>query len=107
MHTVEGALSPVPLEVAAEGVPGVGRAAAVGVGPLGVQQLVIVVERPGATEGQAPTDVTSAVRAQLAPQAVAAVWSLRALPVDIRHNAKVDRTALASRMGRALSGDHR
>ena len=37
------------------------------------------------------------------PQRVAAVWTAR-LPVDIRHNAKIDRTALAATMARRLSG---
>ena len=101
VHTIDGAVSPVPLEVAAETVPGVGRAAAVGVGPRGVQQVVIVVE--GERAAQASPALTAAVRAAVAPQAVAAVWNAP-LPVDIRHNAKIDRTALAATMSRHLSG---
>lgn len=101
IHTVDGAVSPVPLEVAAETVPGVVRAAAVGVGPAGVQQVVIVVE--GDRDEQAPPELTAAVRAAVAPQAVAAVWTGE-LPVDIRHNAKIDRTALGDTMARRLSG---
>ncbi|MEN9644934.1 MAG: hypothetical protein RL238_1603 [Actinomycetota bacterium] len=101
IHTVDGAVSPVPLEVAAEAVPGVRRAAAVGVGPYGVQQVVIVVE--GGRDEQASPELTAAVRAAVAPQPVAAVWTAE-LPVDIRHNAKIDRTALAATMARRLSG---
>jgi hypothetical protein len=37
---------------------------------------------------------------------VAAVWT-GPLPVDIRHNAKIDRTALAATMERRLSGRRR
>lgn len=104
VHTVDGAVSPVPVEVAAEAVPGVRRAAAVGVGPIGVQQLVVVVEDEH--EAQASPELAAAVRAAVAPQVVAAVWCAP-LPVDIRHNAKIDRTALAATMERRLSGRSR
>jgi len=104
IHTVDGAVSPVPLEIAAETVPGVTRAAAVGIGPHGVQQVVIVVE--GDSAGQAPPELKAAVRAAVSPQAVAAVWT-SAIPVDIRHNAKIDRTALAATMARRLAGASR
>lgn len=104
VHTVDGVVSPVPLEVAVEAVPGVTRAAAVGIGPIGVQQVVIVVEAE--RDEQAPPELTAAVRAAVAPQPVAAVWT-GALPVDIRHNAKIDRTALAATMARRLSGRSR
>jgi acyl-CoA synthetase (AMP-forming)/AMP-acid ligase II/pimeloyl-ACP methyl ester carboxylesterase len=104
VHTLDGPVTPVPIEVAAETVPGVGRAAAVGVGPVGVQQVVVVIE--GERDGQASADLTAAVRAAVAPQTVAAVWT-GPLPVDIRHNAKIDRTALAATMERRLSGRRR
>ncbi len=101
VHTVDGAVSPVPIEIAAETVDGVRRAAAVGVGPRGVQQVVVVVEDE--RDGQASPPLITAVRAAVAPQVVAAVWC-GPLPVDIRHNAKIDRTALAATMERRLSG---
>jgi acyl-coenzyme A synthetase/AMP-(fatty) acid ligase len=104
VHTLDGAVSPVPIEVAAETVPGVRRAAAVGVGPLGVQQVVVVVEDEH--DAQASPALAAAVRAAVAPQLVAAVWC-GPLPVDIRHNAKIDRTALAATMERRLSGRSR
>jgi olefin beta-lactone synthetase len=104
MHTLEGAVSPVPIEVSAETVPGVRRAAAVGVGPSGVQQVVVVVEDEH--DAQASPELAAAVRAAVAPQVVAAVWC-GPLPVDIRHNAKIDRTALAVTMERRLSGRSR
>jgi hypothetical protein len=44
------------------------------------------------------------VRLAVAPQKIAAVWVVKELPVDIRHNAKIDRTALAKKMSRLLSG---
>jgi acyl-coenzyme A synthetase/AMP-(fatty) acid ligase len=104
IHTVGGVVAPVPLEVAAETVAGVQRAAAVGIGPAGVQQVVIVVEDVSSRGGPASPSLTAAVRAACAPQRVAAVWAVRALPVDMRHNAKIDRTALAAQMSGVLSG---
>jgi acyl-coenzyme A synthetase/AMP-(fatty) acid ligase len=104
IHTVDGVVSPVPVEVTAERVDGVRRAAAVGIGPVGVQQVVVVVEDGASRGGPASSALTAAVRASCAPLAIAAVWAVRALPVDMRHNAKIDRTALAARMSSVLSG---
>ncbi|MEI7547278.1 MAG: AMP-binding protein, partial [Actinomycetota bacterium] len=104
IHSPSGPVTPVPLEVAAETVPGVCRAAAVGIGPVGVQQVVLVVETTAALDGPAPSDMAAAIRAAVAPQPVAAIWTSKHLPVDIRHNAKIDRTALGHTMERRLSG---
>ncbi len=108
IHTTDGAVTPVPLEVAAESVAGVARAAAVGIGPLGVQQVVVVLETTGdRVDGAATPELAAAVRAAASPQAIAAVWTTKQLPVDIRHNAKIDRTALGTTMERVLSGSSR
>lgn len=108
IHTVDGPVAPVPIEIAAESVEGVQRAAAVAVGPSGVQQVVVVVEMAGdRTDGLAPAALSEAIRAACAPQIVAAVWTVKALPVDIRHNAKIDRTAVGRTMERTLSGGSR
>ena len=101
--TVDGMVTPVPVERAVErGLP-ISRSAAVGVGPDGIQQLVVVLEDPGAPVGLATTDRTAAVRA-VVERPVAAVLNVDALPVDIRHNAKIDRTALASWADHVLAG---
>jgi olefin beta-lactone synthetase len=126
VHTVDGPLTPVPVEVAVEALDDVSRAAAVGVGPVGVQQLVVVVEpvpapasrsstrwgratriarRDTVADGLADLDLTARVRAALAPVAVAAVCVRSELPVDIRHNAKIDRTDLAAWAEHLLAGD--
>jgi acyl-coenzyme A synthetase/AMP-(fatty) acid ligase len=107
VHTVDGPVSPVPVEIAAESVPGVRRAAAVGIGPIGVQQLIVVLEDETSHGAPASSELAAAVRAAVAPQPVAAVWVVRHLPVDIRHNAKIDRTALGAAMERCLSGRQR
>jgi acyl-CoA synthetase (AMP-forming)/AMP-acid ligase II len=107
LHTVDGPVTPVPVEVAAETVPGVERAAAVGIGPVGVQQVVVVVETRAGSSAEAPPTLAAAVRAAVAPVPVAAVRTIDRLPVDIRHNAKIDRAALAATMERVLSGRRR
>ncbi|MEM1333956.1 MAG: AMP-binding protein, partial [Actinomycetota bacterium] len=107
VHTADGPLSSVPVERAVEaaGVDGVrsGRVAAVGVGPVGVQQLVVVIERPDDRRGLASPELAGAVRSAV-PVPVAAVFVDPSLPVDIRHNAKIDRLAVARWVGRSLAG---
>ena len=87
-------ITPVPVEVAVERLDGVRRAAAVGVGPSGCQQLVIVVENAARADGIAADALAAQVRAAVR-HPVAAVLTVGDLPVDIRHNTKIDRTAVA------------
>jgi olefin beta-lactone synthetase len=81
-------------------------AAAVGVGPAGTQQLVVVVQSdpPVRRPGLAPQLLTDAVRGVL-DFPVAAVLAVPALPVDIRHNSKIDRAAVAGWATRVLAGE--
>lgn len=108
IHMVDGPITPVPIEIAVEQLDGIERAAAVGVGPTGVQQLIVVVEsssnhdRHG--DGLADDITTAAVRAAIAVP-VAAVLTVGALPVDIRHNTKIDRAAVARWATAVLAGD--
>lgn len=114
IYTAQGPVTPVPLEIAAETVADVIRAAAVGVGPVGIAQVVVVLESAtNTTQGAAPLEVRDAVRAAIAsatanypdgPVSVAAVWNVASLPVDIRHNAKIDRAAVSAQMEQVLSG---
>ena len=105
IHSAFGPVAPVPLEITVEALPSVVRAAAVGVGPTNVQQIVMVVETVNGTEGPADTELTHAVRAALAPLTIASVWITKKLPVDIRHNSKIDRTAVSQKMSKILSGN--
>ena len=75
--------------------------AAVGVGPVGTQQVVVVLAGEGAP--LAPTAVTDIVRAAAAVP-VAAVLVIKEMPVDIRHNSKIDRVAVAGWAAGVLSG---
>ena len=104
IHPSRGPVAPVPLEIAIEALPNIVRVAAVGVGPVDVEQLVIVVETINSSDGPADAELTHAVRAALAPLTIAAVWTTKKLPVDIRHNSKIDRTAVSKKMSQILSG---
>ncbi len=108
--TAEGPVTPVGIERRVEGVAGVHRAAAVGVGPRGAAVVVAVVEFAGVRRsGLAPASVRDAVRAAVGRMpgggpAIAAVLVVRTLPVDIRHNSKIDRVAVGRWAQRVLDG---
>ncbi|MBE0010906.1 alpha/beta fold hydrolase [Arthrobacter sp. AET 35A] len=103
-----GVLTPVGVEQALEAVDAVGLAAVVGVGPAGTQAVVAVVETTPATAkpGLAPASLASAARsaARSAGAELSAVLVVPALPTDIRHNAKIDRTAVAQWAAGVLAG---
>ncbi len=116
--TAQGPVTPVGIEQRAEQVPGVTAAAAVGVGPSGGQVVVIVVVPDGAaargfsrlraSSGRlgmavASPDLANAVRAAARVE-VAAVLVADRLPVDIRHQSKVDRRRVAQQADRLLAG---
>ncbi len=103
VHTANGPVTPVPVEIAVEGVAEVQRAAAVAVGPVGCQQLVVFVERGGRGVALASDALSRAVRAAV-DVPVAAVLTASRLPVDIRHNTKIDRTLLARCASAFLAG---
>ncbi|BAN02702.1 alpha/beta fold hydrolase [Ilumatobacter coccineus] len=107
IDAVDGPITSVPVERSVEraGIDGVtaGRVAAIGVGPAGVQQLVVVIESPDQSVGLAPAGTVAAVR-DIVDHPVAAVLITDGLPVDIRHNAKIDRTAVATWAGGVLDG---
>lgn len=100
--TSSGPVTSVPLEVVVEPVIG-SRCAVTGVGPRGCQQVVVIVERDGKA-GLAERDVDGVVREALGPQAIAAVLTVPKLPVDRRHNSKIDRTRLGRWAEAVLAG---
>lgn len=104
--TATGVLTPVGIEQRVEALDGVARAAAVGVGPVGGQILVLVVQtEPGTTRPAiAPVSLVDTVRSVLPGLDVAAVLAVPALPTDIRHNSKIDRSRLSRWAGRSLAG---
>ncbi|MEV7767461.1 alpha/beta fold hydrolase [Microbacterium sp. NPDC086615] len=102
--TAEAPVTPVGIEQDAETVEAVTRAAAVGVGPVGRQVVVAVVEAGARRPGLASPELTDAVRAATA-QPLAAVLVAPTLPTDIRHNSKIDRSRLAAWAERLLAGE--
>jgi acyl-coenzyme A synthetase/AMP-(fatty) acid ligase/pimeloyl-ACP methyl ester carboxylesterase len=100
--TADGPVTPVPLEIAVTEATGL-RCALAGVGPRGCEQVVVVVEDSGKA-GLAARAIDQAVRDAASTQPLAAVLSVPHLPVDVRHNSKVDRTRLGRWAGKVLAG---
>jgi acyl-coenzyme A synthetase/AMP-(fatty) acid ligase len=117
--TASGAVTPVGIEQRVERIDSVSAAAVVGVGPAGAQVVVAVVVAAGRRPGRpgrrlrpggrgarlrlAGADLADAVRAGAGAD-IAAVLLARELPVDVRHQSKVDRSEVARRAGRLLAG---
>ncbi|MBC7290843.1 MAG: AMP-binding protein, partial [Actinotalea sp.] len=103
--TADGVVTPVGPEQRAEAVPGVARAAVVGVGPRGAQQLVVVAETqpPVRRPRLAEPALAAAVRGAVG-RPVAAVLAVPELPTDVRHNSKIDRARLATWAEGVLAG---
>jgi acyl-CoA synthetase (AMP-forming)/AMP-acid ligase II len=108
--TASGPVTPVGIEQRVERVDGVAAAAAVGIGPPGTQVVVLVVVPSEGSSGRrrhrlglAGPDLADAVRAAAGVD-VAAVLTASELPVDIRHQSKVDRGEVARRAARVLAG---
>jgi acyl-CoA synthetase (AMP-forming)/AMP-acid ligase II len=104
--TSNGVVTPVAVEQAAQELDQVVSAACVGIGSPGDQQVVVVVTGPQARAVVASSELTSAIRTVTGVD-VAAVLVRDELPVDIRHNAKINRTALAVWADDVLSGHSR
>jgi hypothetical protein len=112
-------MTPVGIEQRVEGLDGVSAAAAVGVGPAGAQVVVLVVVPASADRAPlrsrsrlprrsgrlrlADLPLADAVRAAAGVD-VAAVLVAPRLPVDVRHQSKVNRGEVARRAARLLAG---
>ncbi len=104
--TATGPVTPVGIEHAIVEISDIAQAAVVGVGPAGTQQVVIVVV-PAAhlrRADLADVDLADRVRARAGDIDVAAVLAVPSIPVDKRHNSKIDRTRVARWAERVLSG---
>ena len=121
-RTAAGPVTPVPVEQRILALPEVAAAAVVAVGPAPSQQLVAVLveqaaegnqRRVGPARRRAKRHATRLRLADLARSdavrsaarvPLAAVLLTSALPVDIRHNSKIDHPLLAARAGSLLAG---
>jgi acyl-CoA synthetase (AMP-forming)/AMP-acid ligase II/pimeloyl-ACP methyl ester carboxylesterase len=103
--TPDAVVTPVGPEQRFESVFEVARAALVGIGPRGEQQLVAVIETvpPAFRVSLATSALASAVRASV-DLPIAAVLVVPALPTDIRHNSKIDRVRLGRWAALVLTG---
>ena len=104
----EGPVTPVAAELVAQRAARVPLAALVGVGPHGAQVPVIVLLAPGPSLGLADVDVTARVRGAVREATgldLAAVLTMRSLPVDVRHRSKVDRTRIGREAALYLAGE--
>ncbi len=97
--TAHGAVASVEVEGPVAAALG-RRVAAVAVGPIGAQLICVVVE--GASLGVADVAMTDAVRHASARSIAAVVTS--PLPVDHRHQSKIDRTRLSRSVSDFLAG---
>ncbi|MSO26454.1 MAG: alpha/beta fold hydrolase [Candidatus Nanopelagicales bacterium] len=103
--TARGPVTPVGIEQRVQQLPFVQWAAAVGIGPSGNQlPIVIVTSTDGTAEGLLDVDSTQMVRDQIPELDIAAVLVRDELPVDIRHNSKIDRKALSFWADQILAG---
>ena len=104
--TAGGPVTPVGIEHGISALDEVHEAAVVGVGPVGTQQVVVVatpvdqIRRPDL----ASAALADRVRRVAGPVDVAAVLLTPSLPVDKRHNSKIDRTRIAQWAETVLSG---
>jgi acyl-CoA synthetase (AMP-forming)/AMP-acid ligase II/pimeloyl-ACP methyl ester carboxylesterase len=113
IHTWSGPVTPVAIEQIAESVDGVVMAACVGVGPAGAAVPVLVITTdpgvrrsrllPQSVAGTGPEGLRRHVR-ELTGVEIAAVLAVGHLPVDIRHNSKLDRTRISLWAERVLAG---
>jgi acyl-coenzyme A synthetase/AMP-(fatty) acid ligase/pimeloyl-ACP methyl ester carboxylesterase len=121
--TAAGPVTPVGIEQRVETLAQVSAAAAVGVGPAGAQVVVVVVVVDAASGDRAggrlhgrsrlprlpgplqlaDLGLVDAVRAAAGADVAAVVVAPR-LPVDVRHQSKVDRGDVARRAARLLAG---
>lgn len=105
ISTADRVIAPVRFEQAVESIDGVAMAAVVGVGPRGAQAVAVVVEPISAPKSArlASLQVIDTVRSVVDVD-VAAVFEVPALPVDRRHNSKIDRGRVAMWADDALRG---
>lgn len=103
--TETGPVTPVRLEQLIEAISGIAVAAVVGVGPAGDQQLVAVVhgDDPVRSARLADLDLVDRVR-DVAGGDIVAVFEVPEVPVDRRHNSKIDRTRVAAWAADVLAG---
>jgi acyl-CoA synthetase (AMP-forming)/AMP-acid ligase II len=92
-----GTLHTEPCEQVFRAHPQVARCALIGVGELGVQRAAIVVEPSADTidRTKLARELGAIAKSNVATQSITRFYFHPGLPVDVRHNAKIHRLALA------------
>lgn len=109
--TPAGPVGPGAVETPVDALDEVARCAAVGVGPVGTQAVVVIAEPEGSAKelrtGRSPLarpEFARTVR-EASEVPISAVLVLEQLPTDIRHNSKIDRSRLAEWAAEVLAGE--
>jgi acyl-coenzyme A synthetase/AMP-(fatty) acid ligase len=104
--TQVGPVTPVGIEHLLAALDDVDLAAVVGIGPIGTQQAVAVLSLVGGGRRATLADeaLTDRVRDVTGSVDIAAVLVVPSLPVDKRHNSKIDRTRIAAWAEKVLAG---
>jgi acyl-CoA synthetase (AMP-forming)/AMP-acid ligase II/pimeloyl-ACP methyl ester carboxylesterase len=106
--TAAGPVGPGGLEALIDADAEVSRSAVIGIGPVGTQALVAVLDSEGTSlsPGLAPLELTARLREQAREAGfdLAAVLVAPQFPTDIRHNSKIDRSRLAVWADSVLAG---
>ena len=96
VQTAEGTLFTIPCEAVFNTHKQVKRSALVGVGPVGQQIPVIIIESEGSIDEKVLTkELLTLATSHPLTQSIQKVLYHKAFPVDIRHNAKISREQLA------------
>ena len=106
VETATGILHTEPCEQVFRRHPRVGRCALIGLGPRGSQRPAIVVEGDVGTSAEARSfarELRELARADPSTEGIRTFYFRRRFPVDVRHNAKIHRLALA-RWARGAKG---
>ena len=97
--TEQGTLFTIPCEAIFNNHPQVRRSALVGVGPAGKQKPVIIIEPHSTLKGPKWStlveELTSLAKANPRTISISTFLKRRSFPVDVRHNAKINREQLA------------
>jgi acyl-coenzyme A synthetase/AMP-(fatty) acid ligase len=101
-----GLVTPIGLEHAIAVLEAIDQVSVVGIGPVGTQQVIVVLSlvtgrrRPDLVD----EELSDRVRELAGATDIAAVLVVPSLPVDKRHNSKIDRTRIAAWAENVLSG---
>lgn len=105
VHTADGPLHSVPCEEVLNRHPAVRRCALVGIGPPGTQRPVLVVEtrQPARLDPPLRAELLARAAADPRTRTIRTLLEHPRLPVDPRHNSKIDREALGRWAARELT----